>query len=408
MANYGFGALQQSLLTPNNLTKYDLNSNTKIGRVVEVLLNPTSSSEVGFVKYVDVTATPNDVSSLNNSKKYLTAQPMDSNNLRIPLVNELIIIYQGPNMDSRSSIGSTTSYYIDILNIYNHPHHNALPQFQGNLTSTQVKSIKQIELGSSIKTPNQSSTITLGKTFIEREKINPLLPFEGDIIYQGRWGNSIRFGSTIPNSNFNDWSETGNSGDPITIIRNGQGEITDNGSQPITENINTDKSSIYLTSTQQVPIVVGSSNYYSYPKNNTPTNPNKYSGDQIIINSGRLVFNSSTNHLLLSSAKSISLSSVESVNVDTNIFTIQSNKLYLGSKSATEPLMLGNSTVDLLRQLIKGLKGFTDILSIQTNMPSAGSVPLEPMATNSKLLSKLLNDLDNNLDTITSKDNFTS
>jgi len=41
-------------------------------------------------------------------------------------------------------------------------------------------------------------------------------------------------------------------------------------------------------------------------------------------------------------------------------------------------------------------------------MPSAGSVPLEPMATNSKLLSKLLNDLDNNLDTITSKDNFTS
>jgi len=550
MANYGFGALQQNISTGNNFSKYNLHPDITVGRVVEVILNPNSATEVGYIKYVDVTTTPNDVSNLNASSNYLTAQPLNSNNLRIPLINELVLITNQPNIDSRTSLGSTTNYYTDILNLYNHPHHNALPQFEGNSSPSQVKSLNQIELGNTIKSPNKPTTITLGKTFVERPNINPLLPFEGDNIYQGRFGQSIRFGSTVcstydqttrtpvnqtyietynftsgdsnipstfnsklltlnnqvtafkvkypdysisitligsesqvPNPNnlpsgelskirvnnllnlvktypllkdnittstrigtntfiastdnpkdekytkeqyvtirvslqaieiktktistdqLNNWSEAGTNGDPITIIRNGQGSLNDNGSQVITEDINHDSSSIYLTSTQQIPIIAGSSNYYSYDSGSAPQLPEEYAGNQIIINSGRLLFNSSTDHLLLSSAKSISLSAINSVNVDTNNFIVQSNKLYLGSKTATEPLLLGNSTVNLLNDLLTNLSGLMQVLSVAVSTP-----PGTPLAQINFAASQMLNSItkiQSNLENIKSKDNFT-
>jgi hypothetical protein len=118
------------------------------------------------------------------------------------------------------------------------------------------------------------------------------------------------------------------------------------------------------------------------------------------------MFNASEDHLLLSSAKSIGLSSASTVNIDASTFTVQTGKIYLGSKNATEPLMLGDSTVDLLRQLIEGIKGLTRSLSTQTNM--LNGTPLEPLGSTARSLLPTLSQLINNLDTITSKDNFTS
>ena len=68
--------------------------------------------------------------------------------------------------------------------------------------------------------------------------------------------------------------------------------------------------------------------------------------------------------------------------------------------------MLGNSTVDLLRQLIDGIKSLTQTLAVQVGVPP--NAPLEPTATSAKNLIPTLTQLVSNLDTITSKDNFTS
>ena len=100
--------------------------------------------------------------------------------------------------------------------------------------------------------------VNLGKYFQEALNIKPLLPYEGDYIIEGRFGNSIRLGSTnigedIPDENNNNWSSTGNTGDPITIIRNGQSnELDDKGWVPTIEDINDDLTSLYLTSNQQL------------------------------------------------------------------------------------------------------------------------------------------------------------
>ena len=173
---------------------------------------------------------------------------------------------------------------------------------------------------------------------------------------------------------------------------------------PIIENINNDDSSIYLTSTQQIDLQPTQEDYTSYNEN-PPENINEYSGKQVIINSGRLVFNSSNDHILLNSNKTINLNSPVGVNIDTNIFSIQTNKIYLGSPQATEPLLLGNQTKSLLKELIKTVKSLSQVLGKSVGVPLGA--PLEPIATTAKLQTKSLDKILSELETITSKDNFT-
>jgi hypothetical protein len=176
----------------------------------------------------------------------------------------------------------------------------------------------------------------------------------------------MRLGSTVKNTP-NTWSSTGENGDPITIIRNGQGNQTDEGWIPTVEDINNDDTSIYLTSTQKIPLqsqAVKLNQYFSYPDNAKPTAPNEYAGRQVILNSGRLVFNTTQDHLLLSSQKSISFTAVESINFDTtNDIILQAGDVYLGSKTATEQVLLGNTTVNLLNTLIGELIKLTNTLA---------------------------------------------
>ena len=385
--------------------------NLKAVRVVGILLDETHPrfeelggwNGIGTIEYQDVDFPI-------TYETYPTAKPLISNSKQFPLINEIVYLMLAPNTSIGGFTQSQNGYYVNVVSLWNHPHHNGFPSNPQTPPNSQQKDYQQTQAGSVRRVTDQSTEINLGNTFIERSNIHPLLPFEGDILQEGRWGNSIRFSSTIKNTQTgqsqNNWSLTGTSGDPITIIRNGQGNQTEEGWIPITEEINNDDASIYLSSTQSIPLTAASSNYFSYPTDSIPTIPNQYTGKQVILNSGRLVFNASLDHLLLSSAKSIGLSSAGTVNIDTPIFTVQTDKIYLGSKNATEPLMLGNSTVDLLRQLIDGIQGLVQILAIQVGTPPG--VPLEPTSTTSKNLLPTLTQLINNLDTITSKDNFTS
>jgi hypothetical protein len=267
-----------------------------------------------------------------------------------------------PNTGIGSSTTSTQNYYISVISLWNHPHHNGYPLNSNSSPPSQQKDYQQTGDGSVRRVTDQSTEINLGKTFKERSNIHPILPFEGDVIHEGRWGNSIRIGSTVKNTP-NTWSSNGTDGDPILIIRNGQlVDASPEGWIPITEDINKDISSLYITSTQKLPIISSSpTDYFSY-KTNKPDSPNQYSGPQIALNSGRLIFNSKTDHILLSSKKSINLNAVDSINFDTagNVI-IQSGKLFLGSKDATEPVLLGDTTIKLITELVNNLNEFMKV-----------------------------------------------
>ena len=331
------------------------------------------------------------------------ARPLMSNNKSLPLINEIVFLLSLPNTGIGEFTTSNDNYYLTTVALWNHPHHNAYPTQPSGLPPSQQKDYIQSQTGNVRRVTDQSTEINLGKTFKERSNIHPLLPFEGDTIYEGRWGNSIRMGSTVPNTP-NNWSSIGQSGDPLTILRNGQGNQSDEGWIPTIEDINNDDSSIYLTSTQQIPLNPASSDYTSY-SSNPPESPQKYSGKQIILSSGRLVFNTTNDHLLLSSNKSINLNALGGVNIDTNTFTVQSTNVYLGSKNATEPLLLGNQTVNLINQLISTLSSFATVCSTLVSTPPG--TPLAPLNIASTQLVSSLNALKTNLTNIKSKYNYT-
>ena len=397
-----------------------INSVLVIGRVIDIILNDSVPETfkafgewngIGTIIYETID---------KRAQAQGIAKPLDSNFKRFPLINELVIIIPSYSTGLNENEYSMGGFYLSPISLWNHPHHNAFPNNTSKVQPEQNKSYEQAELGSYSNVSTEPVQINLGSTFKEKSNIRPLQPFEGDVIIEGRWGNSIRLSSTVLASaslDINDWSTegVGNDGDPILILRNGQGYSNEEGYKPIIENINSSLSSIYLTSTQQIPINVARQDYTSYDGSTIepPTKPKEYTGTQILLNSGRLVFNASSDHILLSAAKTINLNTPTSVNIDTRKVLIQSDNIYLGNETlATEPLMLGNKTVNLLTNLVDALISLTDELKTMTSDPVVQGAPasftnLNIKATGVNISLKQLQKQLNTPNSITSGRNYT-
>ena len=306
------------------------------------------------------------------------ARPLFPNNSNIPLKNEIVYVIGLPNNDVQSDVNQISYYYFQSVNIWNSTHHNAIPDpINGNsIPESQQQDYTQTEAGSVRRVTDGGTEIDLGKNFQEKLSIRNLQPYEGDLIYQGRWGQSLRFGSTTTDASIpNTWSKSGENGDPITIIKNGQSEEESDPWIPQIEDINSDKSSIYLTTTQEIPIEVSSNNYSSYAS--SPTATPIFKEEQIILNSGRLLFNSKSDSILLSSNDTINLNSVNSLNVDTPKTIIASKEIYLGDKNATEPVILGDKFLDDFQKLLSSLISLCNALGTPIGTP----VPFVPNAS---------------------------
>ena len=506
----------------------NLNSSFLTGRVISIDQTTTNTNGVVLVETMGVWANLPE-------KTRVSAYPFFPNIKSYPLVNEVVFLVPSFIGDYSSNTGNVSYYYFTSLNMWGNVNANASQNPFKNLnSSTQNKTLQEVEAGS----PNISSlsaTVPFkpGTYFLEKDNIYPLYPFEGDVIIEGRFGNSIRFGSTnisygaqnkenqitknyeesieypsgettlsnefnlklsnlinkvnifssrysnskvsifiessesqvtnprgiakgelakqraqgvknylltlsnlrynpiintqigptpyrrgIDNPNnskylqeqytrvkvivqvtevinepsqptsLNNWSKSPSNGDPITIIRNGQdSSLVPPVSSSTVENVNNDISSIYLTSTQQLPLTASSTNdYLSYGESeNTPEASNTYQNSQIILNSGRLFFNTNEDHIMLSSAKSINLNANQSINFDTiGPITLQSSEIKLGSFDADESALLGDTTVELLQSLLSDLKTLFDIVGLQLGN---NGILLEPSATTFRTLS---------------------
>lgn len=108
-----------------------------------------------------------------------------------------------------------------------------------------------------------------------------------------------------------------------------------------------------------------------------PELPSQYKGQQIILSSGRILFNAKSDSIMLSSNKAISLSTKGTFNIDSDDYSIiNSPKIYLGlqASSEKEPLLLGTKTNNLLKDLITAIEGFTELVR------SGGGTPQSLMA----------------------------
>ena len=385
----------------------------EIGRVTDIILN---GSYPNIENYGGLNGIGTIFFELNNVQTAGRgiAKPFSPQLSAYPLVNELVLLFKLPNNNIGRNTSEESYYYINMISLWNHPHHNAYPNpiTSTTLPDSQQKDYQQTSAGSVRRVTDESTEIDLNSpinpsqaTFTERTNIHPLLPFAGDIMYQGRWGNSIRFGSTakpIDIDALNDWSEVGENGDPITIIRNGQSPLSSNeGWVPITENVNDDLSSIYQTSTQKIPIQVASENYNSYIT--PPETPSQYTKPQVIINSDRIVFNAKTDSILLSAEKSIGLSSNSSLNFNTNNYIVDAGNIRLGSKNATEPLVKGETLYKNLTQIVKALTTLVDVMEVQQLWPGGVSTPDGATAITARATRDILNNVQKDLVNIKSK-----
>ena len=362
------------------------------GRVTDIVLN---SDHPKFKTYGSYNGLGTIEFELVNflSGTTLSAKPFFPNTSTWPLVNELVLIFKLPY----KGIGKNTSeegyFYINMIGLWNHPHINAYPNPITNtdLPPEQQKDYQQVEAGSTRKiatSQGEENIIDLSfnsptnpsqDTFIERSKLHPLLNFAGDVIYQGRWGNSLRFGSTVKTDSVdnNTWSETGENGDPITILRNGQDpNSSSEGWIPITEDVNNDLASIWFTSTQKIPLTTSNNNYTSYQSE--PTKPDQYTSPQVIINSDRLVFNAKTDNILMSAQESIFLGSNSSINFTTPQHIIESRDIKLGGKDASEAAILGDTFLDNLNEVMDSLDFLATTLQSSTIWPGGASAPNAP------------------------------
>jgi len=384
-SKFGFSSLNSNLNRNNNNSFNTLqslsNNQIKAVRVKNIILDDSNSkwktygewNGLGTIEFLDVKKPK----SLNSNGIDGIAQPLFSYLKNYPLINEIVYIIELPSSNIGEKVTATKFYYITAINLWNSQHHNASPFISDALPENQQRDYLQTEGGSVRRSIDQSTEITLGEYFKEKLNIHPLLPFEGDIIHEGRWGNSIRFGSTVKEKP-NTWSSSGTSGDPITIIRNGQDpNSSDEGWVPIKEDINKDLSSIYLTSTQNLPLIPKTSGYNSYTT--LPEKIDKFSGKQIILNSGRLVFNANEDHLLLNSEKSINLNTLGTVNIDSKGDTIvktgSNSKILLGDKEAKESVILGDKFLKDLQVLLQELIKVSNAL-VQSGIP----IPFTPNA----------------------------
>lgn len=338
---------------------------------------------IGAIYFSSIsTPNPNKDPSTDN-----IAYPLFTNNKTFPILNEVVYIISLPNNTIQGNLEGSNYYYFQPINIWNTVHHNAIPDpvFNNLNPSLQQQDYKEVEEGAIRRIDaNGDIDLNLGKTFIEKDNIKNLQPFEGDIFYEGRWGQSIRFSSTIKNSKpSNPWSKEGNDGDPITIIRVGQYEDKEKPWVPQIEDINKDISAIYLTSNQSLPIEVASKTYKSYRL--PPITPNQYQGEQIILNSGRLLFNSKEDSILFSSKKTMNLNSVDSINLDTKKTIISSKEILLGDKNAIEPLILGDTFLEDMDDLLKKIIRLCKALQTPIGTPTPYEMNTQIIAPSAQL-----------------------
>ena len=270
--NDSFASYLNSLANNPNLPA---NSGFLVGRVTHVVQGPFllgSNNKIPDKYYKDPTSLGEITfqllsvvqDSTQQDKGNVTAKPFLAAFKQYPLEGEIVYLIPGPATALNTNKGTRDLFYFPAYNLWNASHHNAIPDLGDYSAYVNSQKRNYQDSSDTQQANNLSATgslnFPLGPNFPEQYGIKSLRQFTGDVTVEGRWGNSIRFGSTtVGNSEENYWSKTGNPGSPITIIRNGQGtqrasKVDYIGWIPTVENINVDPSSIYLTDGQTINI----------------------------------------------------------------------------------------------------------------------------------------------------------
>ncbi len=308
------------------------------------------------------------------------AFPFDKNFVSLPTPNEIveiiqtesgIVLYKRVGFEPTPNLNADENFISSYLR-------NDVQQVPYDKTSNYAK-VNETTISES-NTGNSEGTKGLGKYF-KPEKIHKLKLYEGDLLIESRFGQSIRF------SGYNNVKRQFS---PTIIIRNSENE-TDRKKEitvPIEEDINKDGSSIVLSANQyQLPFQPGtvsdkgSSDFETKP-NSFKGYPSKLIGDQLLLNSGRIILSAKNAEMIFYSKKNYGFISDGALSIDNklginanvndNVIINTNNrdirllsgngKIYLGkfgdvgNNGATiQKMVMGGELVQLLKDLISAI-----------------------------------------------------
>ena len=297
-----------------------------IGEVVEVATEAFQDSESNNL-YSILVKPYNDYNSQN-----IYCSPANINIKQLPIIGEHVFVYKGVTAESKENKVRINWYYLNTLPLQSSIHHNSLPG------TTKLVQQQKTDIDSSVpkstQDANTSQQTALGDTFQERSDIPFLQPYEGDLLIEGRFGNSIRFGSTHTGTGKYSQAQSsafsGPAGSPIIILSNRKPGAP---KKFTLENVNDDYSSIYLTSPNQEIKTIQLSKEL--------TRSNGFSGSQFIASADKVVLQAKTGTIVLDASKRISMNA---------------NEILLGSEGATSPLVKGEVLEQVLKAIISAIR----------------------------------------------------
>jgi hypothetical protein len=221
---------------------------------------------------------------VGRNKPNTILRPFDRNNLDMPIVGETVkMILMGEGRYYQRIPGNDLNLGNAQLDI----------DLVTNRTEENSNKSTNYNEASKTGTPDASSTnqnrSTSYGTYFTKNQINELKPFEGDKIFQSRFGQSIRMSAyNNPNNVFS----------PTIIIRNGQGIIGEKQNSKVDEDINQDGSTILFGSNQYqsnftATTVQQISKFQNYPST--------LDGNQLILNSDRIILSAKASNMIFHS-----------------------------------------------------------------------------------------------------------
>lgn len=257
------------------------------------------------------------------------ARPSNMSSKQIPLIGEIVLIYKTVNDHTNSKNYREGWYYLSSISVQSTINENRLPGISGRSTD---EAIDQIPPGLTFKS----------------KSVSPLQPYEGDTIHEGRWGQSIRLGSSIasyPTTGFEKpqtsngyyhkqapWFTPGQyAGDPIIVISNGRKTLPKK--EFVVENAEQDASSLYLTSTQYLDTLTLSKDL--------TVHTNSFVGSQFVGVADRIILRAKRDVAVIDSQEGIVLNTP--------------GDIYIGGEDASEPLSHGLILQQILQLLVQAV-----------------------------------------------------
>ena len=383
-SNFGFKSNVRSTVSPSISTPKSTEPNIIEVRVIKSIITTLDSKS----NNLPVGTIVGESTNSNNIGKVYTANPLSPNITNIPIPGELVDLHKSssPNSNGMQWLYGQPKGAYGTTSVNTNGVESKLSPNKPTTQST-VKNYQAASLGVPVNQPTPQNTPQAQS--IEDPKISSLESNPGDIIYEGRHGQSLRLGNTEKN--------------PIVILRNGQNpnQPTSPGEQ-IKENIQGDMSSLYLTSNQSVSnLGLTNENFISY--STKPTLPSQYSKPQAILNSDRVILNAKTDSVLISGRQSVGIFAQSSINLESPSTVIQSPSILLGDKDAYESGVKGTSLYNKLDVITTSLINLVTILEVQQIW--AGGIPSPDGGENlvAAVTKKQLIDVKNTLKDILSK-----